>query len=111
MSAQTEIRDQRGEIHKTPITARASDAPSIVLSLVDWVPDLELGSLVPDDDKRACRLTVDLVRVIYMGEDIGSEWRYWVWVDNSLWDSGERNLRWQEIDALSVRIIEGDYYG
>lgn len=106
MSAQAVIRDQHSTAGNPPGSIRELGAPSLPPGLADWVPDLEFGSSLCDDDTQACRLTVDLIRVIYLGEDIGSDWRYWVFVEGVLWDSGERRLPWHEIDTLNVPIYE-----
>lgn len=73
---------------------------------LDWFPGMDLSMPSQDEVTQACMLKVELIRVIYFGEDIGSDWRYWIWVNNTLWDSDERNLEWHEIDILNVRIFE-----
>lgn len=63
------------------------------------VPDLEL-----DPRGQPCRIVARLRLVRYDGDDVGSNWRWFIAVDGVAWDSGPRTLARGQLVATGETI-------
>lgn len=60
----------------------------------------------PGPGKRPCRIRVKLRGVAYRGHDVGSDWRYTVTVNNSVWISRRHAVAWNSFDEIDVEVYD-----
>lgn len=100
------VTPRSGPAVMTSASVRLSDgAGNVVVVVGPGIDTPKLPGLV-DEGRKHCRLTVELLVVIYGGQDVGSSWRYSVTVEGCLWNSGPRAMQWGETDVVGAVVCD-----